>query len=605
MDDEDIREAEETKVLSTADDYAGFGTEFDPNRKIEIPELFRSSGETMGTRLLKKMGWREGQGIGPRVRRRAKLDEDETGSDDLHLFAPDDPPMISFNHKRDFNGVGYDGQLPGMPALPKQRNNNEEAEESRSSMGVRDGSTSLKKPQVQKGGFGVGILNDTGSDDEDPYEMGPRISYNRIMGGEKKAKKKGLGPITAGNPLLKEKPVFLSKKVIDNRPLAGFRKCHDGRLPLAGFVLSTELDSFLSLSLNADELKPLDVPPGWTSKKSTTSSETQRPYVSTRDAAKTSTLNAQSRSAILGETQLPGKSVFDFLDQAARERLANASGKSDLPPAKHENTPMSPAMASDEALNLASIESSIAHQALTRTETGWTPYPDNSAKARRYQTFLTHSSTSSPASALLSTRPTHMKQSEFAHELAEFTRVTQVFAPVSGLMASRFTISTTTQSQDASENTSTDLLRKAAAKPTDPAVEAAQMGMFGPGLTRFVDSWAPPTLLCKRFNVPVPDASKIPSTSARTTFQAPRSAGMGDSSASPPPPPGKKIFASGPYEDQQSSAAIHHAGDRDNASGPGTVAVVVVPERNEVLEQERPGQAVFRAIFGSDDDDDD
>ena len=39
-------------------------------------------------------------------------------------------------------------------------------------------------------GIGIGILNDTGSDDEDPYEIGPRISYNRVIGGEKKKKKR-------------------------------------------------------------------------------------------------------------------------------------------------------------------------------------------------------------------------------------------------------------------------------------------------------------------------------------------------------------------------------------------------------------------------------
>jgi hypothetical protein len=34
------------------------------------------------------------------------------------------------------------------------------------------------------------------------------------------------------------------------------------------------------------------------------------------------------------------------------------------------------------------------------------------------------------------------------------------------------------------------------------------------------------------------------------------------------------------------------------------VDVVVDRERNEALERERPGDAVFRAIFGSDDEDD-
>jgi hypothetical protein len=41
---------------------------------------------------------------------------------------------------------------------------------------------------------------------------------------------------------------------------------------------------------------------------------------------------------------------------------------------------------------------------------------------------------------------------------------------------------------------------------------------------------------------------------------------------------------------------------KDDASRPDTT-VKVNPDTNEALEQERPGLAVFRAIFGDDDDD--
>ena len=54
------------------------------------------------------------------------------------------------------------------------------------------------------------------------------------------------------------------------------------------------------------------------------------------DAAKSSQLNPLSRATILGEKQLPGKSVFDFLSISARDRLAAATGKADLPEAKGE-----------------------------------------------------------------------------------------------------------------------------------------------------------------------------------------------------------------------------------------------------------------------------
>lgn len=46
--------------------------------------------------------------------------------------------------------------------------------------------------------------------------------------------------------------------------------------------------------------------------------------------------------------------------------------------------------------------------------------------------------------------------------------------------------------------------------------------------------------------------------------------------------------------------AIHHD-EMINKSITGPAAVNIVdPERNEALEAERPGDAVFRAVFGSD-----
>ena len=109
----------------------------------------------------------------------------------------------------------------------------------------------------------MGVLNDTGSDDEDPYAIGPQISYNRIIGGDKKKKKGGLMSSTASSASTLAKPPFTSKKLTPRTTTsAGFGKCHAGRLPLDGFVLSL---APLSIS---DETKyaPPTVPAGWQSR---------------------------------------------------------------------------------------------------------------------------------------------------------------------------------------------------------------------------------------------------------------------------------------------------------------------------------------------------
>ena len=46
-------------------------------------------------------------------------------------------------------------------------------------------------------------------------------------------------------------------------------------------------------------------------------------------------------------------------------------------------------------------------------------------------------------------------------------------------------------------------------------------------------------------------------------------------------------------------------GEEEGCAAPApTPAVLVDPERNEALERERPGDAIFRAVFGSDGDSD-
>lgn len=85
--------------------------------------------DSAGARILKKMGWRMGQGIGPRVTLRqrklqdlqassgrgvslydVKIAEDEA-EDDKHTYAPRDTPVLVVERKDNFHGLGY---RPGM-----------------------------------------------------------------------------------------------------------------------------------------------------------------------------------------------------------------------------------------------------------------------------------------------------------------------------------------------------------------------------------------------------------------------------------------------------------------------------------------------------------
>jgi G patch domain-containing protein 1 len=458
-----------------------------------------------------------------------------------------------------------------------------------------------KKPGFKKsGGFGTGVLNDTGSDDEDDEAiMGPRISYNRIIGGDKiKPKKKGglMASAAAQKPL-----TFTSSsaKKLEQRSstLSGFRKCHDGRLPLDGFVLTS---TPLVVPMES-KYSPPAVPEGWKSSHLSASNSTQtgKEWQSTADAAKASTLDPKSRAQLLGEQQLPGKSVFDFISPAARDKLAAASGRSDLPQALGEKAPDGYQPSETEARRsmwdlVPKLDKATAEAALQRGRSGFMPYAEDEAKRNRYVAFL---ELKARITSTLPAKLIGMTTDEWSNELQEFAKAAEVFRPISSLMASRFTSSASSGPRLAS-----DAPDQPVEKEDDPAEKAAKLGMFGPGHTRSRAQFFPTRLLCKRFNVKPPanvdpgsaDAEDVGASGSGTKDLVSQAsldrmareanwAGMA----------GGKGFVSGGIE----------GGDDDVAHSTRQAPEQVDAEKNEALEAERPGEDIFKAIFGSDDED--
>ncbi|KAF2770852.1 DUF1604-domain-containing protein [Teratosphaeria nubilosa] len=585
MDEEDLAEQAETEKIETQGGFAGLGvatgTAYGGGM---FADLFKTTGETMGVKLLQKMGWRHGQGIGAKVKRRAE--GDKTG--ELHAFAPQNSRMISFNRKTDRKGLGFAGES-SLEVDGKPEADEDDASERDARILQTNRSKLLSKPKKQKKtGFGVGVLNDNGSDDEDPYAMGPQISYNRVIG--KDRKKKGGLTASNANPAT-PKPVFISKKLTQRTSTsAGFRKCRDGRLPLDGFVLSLAPLTIYEES----RYPPPEIPDGWVpSKSGLKSSGGKSDFQSTADAAKASTLDPKSRAALLGEQQLPGKSVFDFLSSAARDRLASASGNMNLPQARGEGAPAGyEATEAEKSRTLwdlvPQLDKEIAAAALHRGNTGWMPYAEDEGKRARYRYFL---ELRTGAQSNLPDRPKTFSVDEWAKELREFAQAAEVFKPISGLMASRFTSSSAAPklASDAPDSSG----RSSADKVEDPAEKAAKMGMFGP-LTRIRQSFFPTRLLCKRFGVKPPanvsvaddegvvDASKrLDVVSQASLDQMMREADWSQAS-------GGKGFV---------SRGVEEGGEEARRK----VQEVDV-ERNEAIEGQKAGEAVFRAVFGSGDE---
>jgi G patch domain-containing protein 1 len=565
MDDEDLAEQEEAKKLATNDAFLGLGsTQDDAKRKDILVDLIQPS-TSIGIRLLKKMGWKEGQGIGPKIRRQA------ANSDESHWFAPQNTKIISFSRKTDIKGLGYNGNTT----------QNEDEDDSAILTQSKARFTEPGAAKPKKSSFGVGVLNDTGSDDEDPYSVGPKISYNRSIGPAKKIKKpKRGGLVSSSKPSLITKPVFLSKKKIGSN----LRKCHDGLLPLDGFVLAL---SPLNLSLAGDYAPP-KIPEGWKSSKANApeNPSTTSMHQSTAEAARSSTLQPSSRADILGETPLPGKSVFDYLTSAAREKLATATKNQNLPAAGNEAPPEEyRRSATDKAKDLWSkiprLDSVLAKSALSRLD--FMPYADDPPKRARYRAFL-ESAASSEQSSMPNRADGHSLD-EWAKEMREFAQAAAVFRPMTGMMASRFTSSTVETSGDFTPIVKVD----------DPAEAAAKMGMFGT-LTRSVTTFIPTRLVCKRFGVAPPDESAA-DVGMEDPIQEPVSEAMMARMRI-------EVIGRGPsIPNREPGTWVDPEGEARNLAHPPTANVIDM-DKNEALEVERPGDEVFKAIFGSDDEED-
>jgi len=644
MDDEDLADAAEAQKLQTAQDFAGLGstTEDDGIRRGGLSDLFRVRGETMGVKLLRRMGWKDGQGIGPKVRRAARLDigVKPAGTQDKgenYLFAPENVSMIAFIRKIDRKGLGYEGEAKLTPIGPASKPEAGESsdEETLSAPIRRPGLLKKeKKSKFAKGGIGIGVLNDTGSDDEDPYEIGPKISYNRVIGGDKKKKKAGT---TAANPALSTAPVFRSRKNILARTSRSLRKCHDGRLPLEGFVFGTEADALISSINSAGKYPPPEIPPGWKPRKQRSKDEAESAkanYISTADAAKASKLDPKSRAALLGEAQLPGKSVFDFLSSEARERLASATGKKNLPPALGEvpaEYALTEAEKQQELLRqLPELDKMTAVAALTRGASGAgpAPYADDEGKRGRYRAYLEYVA---GFTKTIPAKPPVTKMQDWTRELHEFASCARIFKPMTGLMASRFTTSSAKPAASSGgAGSGGDLLHKPPEKPKDPAEEAAKLGMYGP-MTRSVRDFYPTRLLCKRFNVRPPahvqpdvDTDTGTGKSSNASFGTAMGMGMGIT-ATP-------VFSEGAMTLDELMKQAQEAGELQNANNnnnnnnnnnsgvsdsktgglvpankqPMAAADVKVnADVNEAVEGKRAEDDVLKAIFGDSSDDED
>ncbi|KAK9315172.1 hypothetical protein V1524DRAFT_430205 [Lipomyces starkeyi] len=613
MDEEDFAEKRADESLVAA---APFSASTSKVVEAGVQDILRGAPgvESVGYELLKKMGWKPGFGIG------TLRSQVVAGRKVMMPPRADETAMsgVRLTRKNNTHGLGYDSNVPSIRP----------SDETGGARGawLAPGSISTKK----NSGIGVGVVNEyDDGDEEDPYEIKP-IAYDRVLGSKKQ---KALGGASKHSFVSKNKAKLFSASsnsaATSTMTTSKLKRCHDGRLPLSGFVLviSGSLTSS-SMITNEKEYAPPSIPetyiPGIlimhdpktliTPEFIADFEKSRKPTSSLQSSSvpHQERLSASERSRILGSAQdhLQGKSVFDYMTPAQRERLAKVTGNQQLPPAKSEVGPSSAQSERDsgernEAALLELVPTLDKHQASTALSAGFMPYADDTEKRTRYIIYLESQSGTRPVSDLLAfsksgdsdTTPGKLKVEDWMRELKEFHKAAGLFRPLKGMLANRFTSSANASTTKTSvvEDDNTVLFHGADLKkglPDREDVSAAKMGMYGP-LTRRVSTWAPSSLLCKRFGVRVPNMSAVDVSGASAELKPSARERLELLSH-------HKLLNIAKDADVSEEVTKRLEVQNVNAGGGSKINAEV----NEALEQTKAPRDLFLAVFGDSDGED-
>ncbi|XP_039965122.1 G patch domain-containing protein 1 homolog [Bactrocera tryoni] len=560
MDDEDRGEfGIAPQRLQTRAEYTSFEPELNRKRKLmtthsgPIPgkpvleQLIVPNNVKISERILKSMGWRPGQGIGPRQTRKEKKSarsrnqremyvmqqygyqpnasatkspehSDDAGGEtessdeetDKITFAPDDYEPYVCLAKKDRFGLGYRGSLSRDPVLSNAQG-----------VVASDRHINLFEPALEAVGknnkkisfkgqaFGVGALED---EDEDIYARDDMSRYDFSLEDRKPQKKKVI--------------IEQDQLVVD-----GFSACKN---PLR--------------SKNPENIVvPANFTPrNWAERKSrfqpidAKRAEELESYFKKVEHAK-NRLNPDERAELLGEErqieEQPTTSTHSRAEQANNQRQSKANP--DLQPALQDTKSTRVAggydkmtdkansiwgsleqndrftRASDIDREISSVNSSefagMVKEAYSKSKDDsltsmFKPFVHDEQKQRRYEEFLlAEVKTEEEITCFLNKiQPVHLNAWDREMEKKEFMQASKIFRPLDGLMSQRFVSESSLQVEQKSSATSEIIL----SSPKKITVERSR------------SMWKPHSLLCKRYNIAEPfgghmEEEKRPTSSSK------------------------------------------------------------------------------------------
>lgn len=442
---------------------------------------------SVGIKLLKKLGWKQGHGIGSRKKQEKEPERkiygcslpsqaEEGDSDEEAEFGPKDVTPVSFVAKDNVHGLGYSGLNP-RSALPGSHVNLFEP----------PAVTKTGRKGIRGQAFGVGALED---EDDDIYTRDHMSNYDMTMEIEDSSNLHGW---TA--PKHKQESKHLAIGYI-GKVLEGF-KLTDKPLHQRKSFPPPELPR---------HFRPIHV--------------FQKPIDTESDSImKQKEQTSITRSIALGEV----RSVFDLVSSKDKDKMERARKGTELSVVQPSDKNLISIPDGQQSFKAASVSSSTELQ-LVPVQTGITeqsqqaqpgtdqpktsasvfpggslsfkPFIKDERKQARYEKYLVLVK-QGMKDAYNEVTEGHMTEWEREREKEEFIKAAKMYKPLAGMIASRFTrakFDDTVETVDVPTEEGGD---------KDDRVKAAEMKMYG-RLTRDEYKWHPHKLLCRKFNVPDP-----------------------------------------------------------------------------------------------------
>ncbi|XP_049975034.1 G patch domain-containing protein 1 [Alexandromys fortis] len=503
MDEEDLSEfGIAPKAIVTTDDFASKTKDRIREKARQLAaaaapipgatlldDLITPAKLSVGFELLRKMGWKEGQGVGPRVKRKPRRqkpdpgvkiygcalppggsegseDEDDDYLPDNVTFAPKDVMPVDFTPKDNVHGLAYKGLDPrqalfGRPG--EHLNLFGGASEGTSHLLEDVGLSKGRKLGISGQAFGVGALEE---EDDDIYATETLSKYDTVLKDEEPGdglygwtapkqykSQKGHGGAGSGTGLLDSGVEVIEDIGCGARVLA--------RRVLFSLSERKDLTCFVPQALGQ-------------------------------------CLGSWCAVSFCGSAT----SVLEFLSQKDKERIKEMKQATDLKAAQAkarslaQSASISRAQASTPDLAASPWHLAPGSGAAPTRASNFKPFAKEPEKQRRYEEFLVHMK-KGQKDALDRCLDPSMTEWERSREREEFARAAQLYVSSHSTLSSRFT--------HAKEEDDSDQVEVPRDQENDVSDKqsAVKMKMFGK-LTRDTFEWHPDKLLCKRFNVPDP-----------------------------------------------------------------------------------------------------